>query len=212
MRNYTQIDKYLDTLAQDVYPQPADAGHDLLLNQVMQEWESYISTLTNVLDVGCGSDLIALPYFTRWNTEYTGISLGQEVHILMSNNVSIFDMDMNFLEFGDENFNGIFARHVLEHSPMPLLTLMEWHRVSNKYLFLVVPNPDHFGYIGKNHYSMMNRPHLRWLLRRAGWKIIQKSYTTEEYRFICEKMPLVGYEGWAESPLDPKIYEEDRDG
>lgn len=205
MKDYKYIDEYLNILVQDLYPQPSDDGHDMLLNQAMQEWEAYLLSVEKVLDVGCGEDVIAFPYFSRWGVEYLGVSLDG------GDKVNTRKMDMSFLEFEDNSFGGIFARHVLEHSPMPLLTLMEWHRVSNKYLFLILPNPDHFGYIGRNHYSVMSHPQINWLLRRAGWKILEKSIVPEEFRFICEKMPLLSYEGYVEAPLDSKVYEKDRD-
>ena len=106
----------------------------------------------------------------------------------------------------------IFSRHYLEHSPFPLLTLMEWHRVSKKYLCLVLPNPEYFTYVGRNHYAVMgDKTQIRWLLRRAGWKIIKRKYTEFEYRYLCEKKERIGYEGWAEIPLPTYIYENDRD-
>jgi hypothetical protein len=203
MRNYTHINEYLDVLAQDVYEQPEDSGHNQLLKEVMERWEHYFRVIHSVLDVGCGKDFIARPYFDNFGTRYVAIDLGSPYTLL--------NMDMSFLEFQDNMFDGIFARHVLEHSPMALLTLLEWHRVSRRFLFLVLPNPEHFGYIGQNHYSVMGKQQARWLLRRAGWKIIDSQTVPEEYRFVCVKKPLISSEGWAEVPLPRKVYEADRD-
>ena len=81
-----------------------------------------------------------------------------------------------------------FPRHSLEHSPMPLLTLMEWHRVARQYLMLIVPNPDYYTYIGKNHYAVMDKQQLSWLLRRAGWRVVAKDFSEfTELRFLCNK-------------------------
>jgi hypothetical protein len=35
--------------------------------------------------------------------------------------------DFHFIDSGGEIYDLIFARHALEHSPMPILALMEWH-------------------------------------------------------------------------------------
>lgn len=210
MRNYSNMEEHLNSLLEDVYPQPSDIGHDALLEEVMSEWAEPLTRIKSVLDVGCGSSTIAYPYFKSREIQYTGIALGEDSSI--HSDATVLDMDMSFLDFADESYDAIFARHVLEHSPMPLLTLMEWHRVASKFLFLVLPNPAHFGYIGRNHYSVMQVQQVRWLLRRSGWRIISKNYTGTEYRFFCEKLPVIGYEGYAAIPLDPEIYEEDRDG
>lgn len=210
-RDFSHINSYLDLLLEDIYEQKPDAGHTQKLQEAVQNWSIYLSRVRNVLDIGCGMVAIAESSFKDLNIEYTGITLGNEVQSARRLGKNVLKMDMNFLEFGDDSFDAIFARHVLEHSPMALLTLMEWHRVSRHYLFLVSPTPEGYGYIGRNHYSVMHRQQLRWLLRRAGWKVINSQHTMDEFRFVCEKMPIIGYEGWAEAPLPPKIYEADRD-
>lgn len=202
MRDYKHIDKYLDILRQDIYSQPPDGGHNVMLAEAMKKWDIHFLNIKNVLDIGAGKECIAKPYFDEHNIAYTGIAIGEE---------NIKEMDMSFLEFSDDSFGAIFARHVLEHSPMALLTLMEWHRVSSHFLFLVMPNPEYYGYIGRNHYSVMTKPQIKWLLRRAGWQVWEKDYTESEFRFVCIKQPLLSYEGYAPAPLPNAIYEADRD-
>jgi ubiquinone/menaquinone biosynthesis C-methylase UbiE len=99
--------------------------------------------------------------------------------------------DMTFLGHAkDESMDMIFARHVLEHSPMPLITLMEWYRVSKRFLLLVAPSADYWGWYGKNHYSMLNKKQLWWLLKRAGWDIVaQKDFTTSDKLFLKHHRP-----------------------
>ena len=126
-----------------------------------------------------------------------------------TDNPNVLNMDFSFLEFEDDMFDCVISRHSLEHSPMPILTLMEWHRVAKSYLCLVMPNPSKFGYVGKNHYAVMPKQQIKWLLRRAGWRILETEYTEDEFRFLCLKFPVIGYEGYAPIPLPPKIYLED---
>ena len=92
---------------------------------------------------------------------------------------------MSFLPYPDTNFDAIFARHILEHSPMPLLTLMEWHRVSKKYLILVMPAWEYWLIGGKNHYSMLHKDQLWHLMDRAGWEIQdQYNFESSNERFM----------------------------
>lgn len=79
---------------------------------------------------------------------------------------------MTFLPFDDNEFDLIFARHVLEHSPFPIITLMEWHRVAKKkgWMCLVAPAPHYWLSGGRNHYSIVPLKNLEWWLRRSGWE------------------------------------------
>jgi len=92
-----------------------------------------------------------------------------------------------------------------------MLTLFEWHRVSKQWLALVAPNPDHYKFVGRQHYNVANASQIHWWLRRAGWKTEDFKKTDEEYWFICKKMPRIGYEGWVEAPLPTPIYDFERD-
>ena len=54
MRDYSHIDKYLDDLLGDIYPQPPDPGHAALAQAVIDLWMSRLSGVKTVLDVGAG--------------------------------------------------------------------------------------------------------------------------------------------------------------
>ena len=101
----------------------------------------------------------------------------------------VLEEDFHFLPDGDEAFDLIFARHALEHSPMPILALMEWHRVAKKYLILVLPKPKFWLFLGRNHYSVVTDSQAKFLLHRSGWDIIEEDHSHEwEYRYLCEKV------------------------
>lgn len=206
MRNYEYFDEYLNELDEDVYPQPEDIGHTDLADEVIDLWRVDFVDASSVLDVGCGTGFCS-KFFEDLGMRYVGISLGESNYEPLT-----LTMDFTFTKFRDEQFDMIFARHALEHSPFPLLTLMEWHRVAKKYLILVLPNPDYYTYMGRNHYSVMNRQQSRWILRRAGWEILETYYDEEsELRFLCKKRERKGFEGYLDK-LNAKIYERDRDG
>ena len=206
MRAYTNFDSYYEELLGDIYAQPPDKWHKEEMEKVVTKWIVPLG-ISSVLDVGCGEGEIK-ELFEGHGISYFGVALDRDVKNAKPGNV--IEKDFNFLG----NMSGvhlIFSRHSLEHSPYPLLTLMEWHRVSMNWLCLVVPNPKHFTFVGRNHYSVMDATQTAWILRRAGWKIQKINITQTEFWFLCTKEPRLGYEGWAKEPLANKIYEFERD-
>ena len=195
MRDYSRIEHYLNYLSQDIYPQPPDPGHtawaedaivNFLCDDEKQAGELKIKT---VLDVGCGEGFCS-DIFKEMGMEWTGVTLGANDYPKAANKGDAFPDDATFLHFESERFDLIFARHILEHSPMPLLTLMEWHRVARNYLLLVFPAWEYWLTYGKNHYYMFTKDQLWWLLARSGWKIMdQEDFTTEDELFMDYFLP-----------------------
>lgn len=200
MRNYTQIDKYLDKLVGQIYPQPEDDGHTTWAKEAIDEFVPRMENPDRVLDVGCGTGFCQ-KIFEKWYVIYEGVCLGEEDLAeakRLGRNVK--KMDFTFLEHKDNSVNAIFSRHSLEHSPAPLLTLLEWKRVSSRYLAIVVPSPDHWKYVGQNHYYVLNDPQWRNLFDVAGFDVTyfnikRQNMTTEptnpeveiEYWYLLEK-------------------------
>jgi SAM-dependent methyltransferase len=132
---------------------------------------SKMTTCTSVLDLGCGTGFCQR-MFEKWNVSYEGICLGEDFLEAEKQGRNVKKMDFNFLDYRENSFDLLFSRHSLEHSPMPLLTLMEWARVSKNWLGLVLPAPEWYTYGGHNHYSVMNMEQVRNLLDVSGWNIL----------------------------------------
>lgn len=171
MRDYKNLDRYMTQLASDIYPQPEDKGHTSLAYKVIDFWMSRMTSCKSVLDVGCGTGFCET-MFMIWKVDYEGVCLGEDFIVARDASRNVKKMDYHFLEYPDNSFDLVFARHSLEHSPMPLLALMEWARVSKSWLGLVLPAPEWYGYKGLNHYSVMNHEQIENLVTRAGWKIL----------------------------------------
>jgi len=188
MDKYSNFERYYQELLGDIYPQPPDPWHTAKAKEVIDLWIPTINC-RNVLDVGCGVGFTQ-DFFNVYGAEYLGLCLGdhdyEEARKLRN---SVVIGDFNFIDQPDEYFDVVFSRHSLEHSPFPILTLMEWHRVSSAWLCLVVPRPEYVQWTGRNHVSVANREQVMFWLDRAGWKIIKEDDTCpEEYRFLCLKM------------------------
>jgi ubiquinone/menaquinone biosynthesis C-methylase UbiE len=154
----------------------------------MDRWISIVDSKT-VLDIGCGSTAIAEPYFTKKGIHYTGISLGKDADLAKEAGKNVIKADQTFLDmFEGESFDLVWARHVVEHSPMPLITLFEFYRVSKAHLCLIVPKPKFFGRTGQQHYSVLYDDQWKFLMERAGWGVIWEDHShPQEYRFFSEK-------------------------
>lgn len=187
MRDYSHIDHYLNQLVTDVYPQPPDDLHERFTQTVIEEFFPVNMNNATVLDVGCGQGGAA-KYFIQKNMFWTGVTLGSDYDVCKAKGLAVYQADFSFLPFPDNNFDIVFARHSLEHSPFPLLTLMEWHRVAKNYLCLVLPSPKHFKYFGRNHYAVMTNSQALWLTARAGWEPVMKDYDElQELRYLFQK-------------------------
>ncbi len=108
-------------------------------------------------------------------------------------------MDQSFLEFEDETFDIIWARHVIEHSIFPYYTLHEFKRVLKQtgllYLEMPAPDTDCHHERNLNHYSVLTRSAWTSLIERAGFIIADRvSYNfsviagrDEYFGFYCRK-------------------------
>jgi len=186
MRDYKHIERYLNTLSNQVYPQPPDPGHQAMMDDIINKWLSKLTVLNSVLDVGCGQGQ-AFPTLSQYARRIEGVTLGTDVGVCRAKGLKVHKADMSFLPYPDQEFDLIFARHVLEHSPMPLVSLMEWRRVSRQWLALILPNPVHYGYVGKNHYYVLVKEQAKNLLANANWRVIWEADSENtEIRLFCE--------------------------
>ena len=185
LRDFHYLDRYLNKLLGDVYAQPPDHGHTGMAMTVLDKWVKKIYGIYGVLDVGCGDTAFLKPAFEKIGLKYTGIALGTD-------NPDVQNMDYTFTSFEENSFDLIFARHALEHSPMPIITLMEWNRIGSHFLIIVNPNPDHYGWVGLNHYSVANKAQLKSWADSAGWSVIWEDDTEPtEIRLMCQKKEIV---------------------
>lgn len=200
IRDYTYINHYLDVLQEDIYPQPSDEGHTSWAKEAIDQLLP--SDVESVLDIGCGSGFCR-HFFEDRNLAWVGTTLNiQDAYYMAGADIPYQIMDMSFLQFPDASFDLLFARHTLEHSPMPLLTLKEWHRVSRKYSIVIVPTPEFWNLCERNHYFVIPKDNWICLFAKTGWQIeregefrsshsffqgIHKKDVPVEYRWLLRK-------------------------
>lgn len=203
MRDYKNFDSYLNALSEDIYPQPEGVDeHGALAKKAIDRWMSLMTTCKSVLDVGCGEGFCQ-PLFEWWNVAYEGVALGEDFIKAKEKGRNVKQMDFTFLDYPDASFDLIFSRHSLEHSPMPVITLMEWARVSRSWLGLIMPAPEWYTHTGVNHYSVGNTEQITSWADRAGWKVLwhdidyrnfeeqnNASMKAHEYWFMFERKSI----------------------
>ncbi|MEQ8767265.1 MAG: class I SAM-dependent methyltransferase [Planctomycetota bacterium] len=184
-RNWVQLDGYLDELAIDVYHEAATEWHTEAARETAESMLLPLE-IESALELGAGT-APTLDVLRANGKQTSAVSIGAEPceH-------PVLHADMHFTGLADESFDLVVARHVVEHSPMPLLLLMEMARLARRYALVVVPCDEDIWIEWRNHYSVFSRAMWRKLFDRAGWRIVQEQDgllvpDSTEWRFLLEK-------------------------
>src|SRR5206468_3519217 len=102
-------------------------------------------------------------------------TLGSDYEVCRAKGLHVRQMDQNFIDFADCEFDLLWCRHVLEHSFAPLFTLTEYRRITKPtgLAYVEVPAPETSAHheANPNHYSVFT--HAVWLslFRRTGFTV-----------------------------------------
>ena len=169
------MEQYLDWLIQDIYPELPMPQHEDITENVFQTFiVPNKKQFNHVLDVGCGSG-IALKRFKALGISAVGITLGEsDYRECLQQNFEVRLMDQSFLDFSTQEFDLVYARHVLEHSPFPLITLLEFNRVLklNGYAYVELPWAESIHTANANHYSLFGKKSWYHLFEKAGFAVL----------------------------------------
>lgn len=162
-------------IKEDIYPEPIGEPHLSITSKVIAEYDIEINLKNKyVLDVGCGQGL-ALEQFKACGAIAKGITFGEDLLVCKRKGLDVVEMDMSFLEFADDSFDLIWARHVVEHSLFPFFTLDGFYRVLRLggMAYIEVPAPDTSAHheTNKNHYSCLTRSTWLELFKRTGFQL-----------------------------------------
>jgi len=162
----------------------------------------YIKETSKVLDVGCGYG-----YHCTWFSEYSNNVYGitdyindilkeksEQEHFIIRN------MDMNDLQFSDNEFDFLWSHHSLEHSFSPLYTLREWWRVLKIGGQLAVTVPPYHERTVSGHFTTgWHIGQLMYLLLISGFDVKNGYFIQEGYnvRAIVEKKEIMSFSGYA---------------
>jgi ubiquinone/menaquinone biosynthesis C-methylase UbiE len=201
-KGISRLVAFIDKIEKDTYPEQVAPGHSHITASVLEALlpKYQIDKGSRILDIGCGQGPALDLLRDKGYLSCVGITLNDEdVRICREKGHDVRKMDQSFLDFQDESYDFVWARHVIEHSIFPYFTLAEFARVLRKggLLYLEVPAPETSCHHERNpnHYSVLNSSAWTSLLERSGFSILENahfSFTTgmgpdEYWGFICTK-------------------------
>ena len=131
---------------------------------------------TQILDIGCGSGYWMEKMREKGYDRLTGITYADDdIAFCNEKKLHVLKNDFTFTELPDSYAGFIFCRQALEHSPFPMLTLLEFNRLLKKdgkaYIEVPAPDMDRKHEENVNHFSILGPKMWRELYRRAGFHI-----------------------------------------
>ena len=174
-----KIKRYYDHVLSQVYAEDESPMHEQITAEV---WHNIIAKLdlpkdSNILDVGCGPGyFLELCKANGYKNVSGTVGTEAELEALNKKKLKARIEDISFLSDKDGSLDFIFCRQVLEHSPWPYITLLEYNRVLKMggriYIEVPIPDSDNRKHEQNvNHYSVMGVRMLHNLVVRAGFKI-----------------------------------------
>jgi len=189
--NYSNFFKHIEKLQQSIYNEPWSPHHAAAARDAVIEFLKPLD-FESVVELGCGTAPCLDAVLELGNKRTLGVTIGHE-----NNKHEIIRDDMHFTDLPDNSFDIVIVRHALEHSPIPLILLMEMARISKRWALVIVPTPTEPMIEYQNHYSVFDSKVWEQLFKIAGWKVLKfkeinyffrpdKTWDAE-YRYLLEK-------------------------
>lgn len=173
-----KINRYIEKYQATVYSEPEDTFH---FGQIPEMVKNYFVTMqlpltAYVLDIGCGQGRFMDLVRDLGYTNLVGVTLSNEdMSACGIKGHSVIKTDMSDIPVPEEMVDLIWCRHALEHSPFPLFTLYEFHRLlkAGGKVYVEVPAPDceRNQEYNPNHYSVLGDKMWASLFLKAGFAI-----------------------------------------
>lgn len=168
-RNLRQVEQHLAIL--DALQPKSDHSKrkDRNRHNVAKEFIPYLKALGVRKLLAAGTAGITIDLWKEAGFRWYGLTLPEERARLHDLGINADGGTIDSLPYMDGAFDAVYASHVLEHSAMPLVALMEFARVA-PVLALVVPTWPH---MVKARYHLNVVPNMLWhhWFRTTGWLI-----------------------------------------
>ena len=192
-----RIRQHLETLRKTVYSEPKFPWHENIIDSAFDQFIKPDS-FENVLDVGFGTGY-SLEKFKKFGINPIGITLdNSELQCALLLKYDVHMMDMANLDFDDGKFDLVWCRHTLEHSSMPMIALMEFHRVLGKsgHLYIEVPADNVMHIENPNHFSIFSDGAWQALFRKAAFTLLHRGQFTVAHPNGKQKWYDMYYQYW----------------
>lgn len=170
---------YRELCLSHVYSEPDTNMHMMVMDHMIPKFvsEYKLDSSKKILDIGCGRGYGMQKFSELGCSTVSGLTLSQEdAEAARERGFTVAEEDMSFQSAEDDTYDVLFARHSLEHSPYPLLTLLEFQRILKPggLAYIEMPSPqctrDLESY--DNHYAIMGSRQWRALMIRAGFSTV----------------------------------------
>lgn len=175
-RELESFKNFLDVVRNHIYSEPETQLHNSVMDEIIPKIIREHGMHGPLLDVGCGNGGAMERMQNLGLTDLTGLTLStDDADAARAKGFHVDEIDMSFTEYADTQFAWLFVRHALEHSPFPLLTLLEFYRIlaqgGKAYIEMPSPKCSRLLEAYDNHYSIMGMRQWSELMKRAGFKI-----------------------------------------
>ena len=174
---------YIDWLYQSHITDEGDSdAHNQLTKKVVSDYVEplKLKKTDKIVDLGCGPGYFLDIMKSKGYNNIVGITLSdKDAKTCQEKGHEVQKIDMSFLShkkgYNDESVDFFFMRHALEHSPYPIISLIEYNRVLKQngkiYIEVPAPNCQRKHEWNPNHYSILGPEQLSALLHRTGFQV-----------------------------------------
>ena len=178
---YKKFQHYQRRAYSTVYSEKEGGFHDNAIKELAEKFlpDLGIASSARILDIGCGPGVFMEVARGMGYHNLLGVTLSRDDHdICRSKGFETINSSMSDLDLKDATVDFIWCRHALEHSPYPLFTLYEFHRVLKDHalMFIEVPGQDNerafMHEYNPNHYSIMGERMWLGLFDKSGFDCV----------------------------------------
>ena len=182
MSKWNDFHAFYEHLLTEVYHEPDSMLTTQVTDRMLPGFLELFTTNEKILDLGCGAGYAMKKMRELGMKNVEGLTLNDEdIKAVEQEGFKVHKLDFNFTGFKDK-YDGIWMRHVLEHSPFPLYTIYQLNKMLKMggRIYVEMPQPaierlknserklEHW----PNHYSIMGQPMYKSLFQRAGFNLL----------------------------------------
>lgn len=195
MPDWSDFEKFYSVIMGEVYHEPDSFLTSDVVDLMLPQFLELCPKEYRILDLGCGSGYALEKMRELGYDNVEGLTLDDtDKGIVEEKGFKVHQVDFNFTGWENE-WDAIWMRHVLEHSPFPFFTIYQLNKMLklNGLLYVEMPQPgtervlEHW----PNHYSIMGSAMYKSLFERAGFKLasqaeIKLDLNVEEGKTVAE--------------------------
>jgi hypothetical protein len=174
MQTYDNFTNHIKKFSESIYNEYRSLQHEGAARGAMTELLEGID-FNSAVEFGCGT-APCLDCVKEQGKQTLGITIGDEPC-----SHEVLREDMHFTSLPDQSYDLAIARHVLEHSPIPLILLSEMRRIAKQYAIVIVPTPTERMINYQNHYSVFSNIVWEKFFSLTGWSVLK--FRAENYFF-----------------------------